>query len=148
MAVSMSTTRKSERVPLVSVLRLAAEQQLATDVDELGALDKELAPYAAKIARVEALRKAVRANFADAAPEKPFEAKGEQFVILVGPRARERSIDYPQLWKLAGVKLMRKIATVTFKALEAEEPALVAGVTTFGLTGSRSLKIFERGGRP
>lgn len=121
--------------------------QLAANVDEMGALEKELAPFAPKIARVEALRKAVRAHFVDASAAQPFEAKGAKFVVQVGPKANERSIDYAKLWKLAGVAVMRKIATVTLKALEAAVSAEIVAqvVGAPEPTGSRSLKVFERG---
>jgi hypothetical protein len=123
---------------------LARREQLAADVDELGALDKELAPFAAKVKRVEALRKAVRAAFADAPADEPCVATGQRFVIELGPRGEERAIHYPELWKLGGVKLMRQIATCTLTALDAAAPAIAAAVTFKARTGHRSLKVTER----
>lgn len=133
------TARKSKADP-----ELARREQLASDVDELGALDKELAPFAAKIKRVEALRKTVRAAFADSPADLPCVATGQKFVIELGPRGEETAIDYVKLWKLGGVKLMRQIATVTLKALEAAAPAILAAITSKERTGHRSLTITER----
>lgn len=122
------------------------DAQLRANADELGALDRELTPYEPKIARREALRKAIRAHYADAAAEQPFIAEGDRFVVHVGPRAQERSIDYVRLWKLTSVNVMRKIATVTLKALEAAVTCQTfEAVVSSAATGTRSLKIFEKG---
>jgi hypothetical protein len=122
------------------------ETQLAANVDELGSLERDLAPFEAKRKRAEQLRAAIRAEYANAAAEQPFEARGAKFLVQLGPKANERAIDYVKLWKLAGAAVVRKIATVTLKALEASVSAdIVAQVVGAPApTGTRPLKIFER----
>lgn len=120
--------------------------QLAANVDELGDIEKQLAPFEAKRKRAEQLRGAIRAHFADAAADQPLEAQGTRFMVLLGPKANERSIDYAKLWKLAGAKA-KSIATVTLKALESAVSCSVFAevVSEPKPTGSRSLKVYERG---
>jgi hypothetical protein len=97
-------------------------------VDELCALENELAPLKPKIARAEALRKALRAAF-DASPAT------ESF---------ERLIDHPSLIAIGGTKLFLAHARITLGALEEHWPAGVASrVVSLGATGSRKLTTFE-----
>ncbi len=119
---------------------------LAPLVDELGALERDLAPYAARIARVEMLRKAVRNAYATAHAAETFEAAGAHFVALIGARALVRVIDFKALAKALGLAAYAKIATVTLAALEANAPCtVIASVVTSEATGTRSLRIVERG---
>jgi hypothetical protein len=118
---------------------------IAAQVDELGALERELAPVQLKISRVEALRKAIRAHF-DASPaDQPFEATGERFLVAVGPRATQRSINFVKLIKLLGAARFAKFATCTLAALAEHAPGMEASVVTSAPTGARPLKTFERG---
>lgn len=115
-------------------------------MDELGALERELAPLAFKIARIEPLRKAIREHFKDEPADKLFLATGEKFAVSVGARSRERVTNIPALIKAIGARAFNAIASVTVKKLEAEVPAaIVEDVSTFALTGFRPLKVFERG---
>jgi hypothetical protein len=119
---------------------------MAAQVDELGALEKEFAPLRPKLARIDALRKAIRAQFDSAPAASPFEAKGDKFIVLIGPRAMERSINPAKLIKAIGLKLYASIARLTLGDLEANvAPEIVAGVVTSANTGARSLKTLERG---
>ena len=118
---------------------------IAEQCDELGALEKELLPLKPKFARIEMLRKAIRAHF-DASPAaEAFEASGAKFLVLVGPRATERTINPAKLIKAIGAKVYATFATVTLKALEENVSCdIIAGVVTSAPTGSRTLKTFER----
>ncbi len=87
-------------------------------VDKLGPLDRDTAPWLPKIRDAEELRKQLRALYDSAAATEPFEALGEKFTVLVGPKGKVSVVDYPILWKLAGLSVMRKIATATLKAIE------------------------------
>lgn len=122
-------------------------EQLAAEVDELGALERELTPLKPKLARADVLRKSIRSRFDADAAAASFEARGEKFIISVGPRAVERTIDLDKLWKLAGVATFRRIATVTLARLEAAglAPGVIPQVVTSDYTGSRTLKVLERG---
>lgn len=123
----------------------AAASPLSQAVDELGALEKRLLPFKADLARVEILRKAIRAQF-DASPAaEPLEVKGERFTALLGPRGIERTINPAKLIKAIGVKVYATIARITLGDLEKNVDAgIVAAVVTSAHTGPRSLKTFER----
>lgn len=114
-------------------------------VDELGALEKEMAPHAQKLARIELLRKTLRAA-CPVSPDKPWTIEGARFMAIVGAKAPERSINYVALVKQIGAGVFAKFATCTLKDLELKvAPAIVAAVITSANTGSRSLKTFEKG---
>jgi hypothetical protein len=118
---------------------------LASNVDELGALERELAPFKSKIARVDVLRKAIRTHYADSDAAKDFTATGEKFYVQVGPKSREAVRNIAALVKAIGTKVFFKIAQVTEKSLEAHLTApQIADVTTYELTGHRTLKVFEK----
>jgi hypothetical protein len=113
--------------------------------DELGALEKEMSPFAQKLARIEQLRKALRAACEAPAGEE-WMVTGSKFVALLGVRAMERKIDFAKLVKSIGAGVYARFATCTLKDLEARiAPAIVAAVVSSADTGSRTLKTFERG---
>jgi hypothetical protein len=119
---------------------------IANEIDELGALEKEFAPLRPKLARIEMLRKVIRAHFDASPPASPFEASGARFICMIGPRAVERAINYKALIKAIGLKAFALIARVTLGALEEGVPCgVVAAVVTSDNTGARSIKTFERG---
>lgn len=124
-----------------------AVSQFAALADELGALEKEMAPFAQKLARIDALRKALREAAKDqAAANMPWTVYGTHFLAILGPRAAERIINFPALIKRIGAGRFSRFAKCTLKDLEANvDPATVAAVVTTDATGSRSLKTFERG---
>lgn len=122
----------------------AKADPLAAQIDELGALEKELAPFKAKIARVEALRKAFRGLWIDVPAEKSFEQRGLAFGLTVGARGFERKVDEPGLIKAIGVKRYAAIAHVTLGAVEENvAPATAAGVISTAQTGPRRMSTFE-----
>lgn len=113
--------------------------------DELGALEKEMAPHAQKLARIEQLRKTLRAE-CPVANDHPWTVNGQNFVAVLGPRALERSISTVALVRAIGAAAFARFATCTLKSLEASvAPAIAASVITSDHTGSRSLKTFEKG---
>lgn len=121
-----------------------APDPLVGQIDELGALEKELAPFKAKIARVEALRKTLRAAFADIAPLVTFEKRGGKFGLAVGACASERHINEAHLIRLIGLKKYATIASVTLGALEEHVGAdIQSAVVSSAATGSRRLNTFE-----
>ncbi len=119
--------------------------QFAPLADELGALVKEMAPYAQKLSRIETLKKALRSGCTVKDSEE-WTVEGARFVAVLGPRANERFVETARLVKTIGAVLYAKFATCTLKDLEANvAPAVVAAVVSSGATGSRSLKTFEKG---
>src|SRR5882762_3109350 len=72
---------------------------ISAQADELGELEKFFLPLAPKQARVEALRKAIRAHFEHSPADKSFEARGDRFIVAVGPCAHQRSINPAKLIK-------------------------------------------------
>ncbi len=122
--------------------------ELAAMADELGALEKEMAPHAQKLARIDLLKKQIRAA-CPVSPDKQWTLTGNRFLVMLNPCAMERSIDILKLVRLVGAKAFATFATCTLKALEAANPpAVIAAVVTTEQTGSRSLKTFEKGAVP
>lgn len=115
---------------------------IAPLIDELGSIEKELAPFAGKIARREALRKEIRAK----APDDQKQIEGERFIVTLGERGNETVVDYPALAKKIGFEKYAGFATATLKALAAHvAPGILAHFLRTEQTGSRSLKVFEKG---
>lgn len=133
----MSTARAKS--PPVNATLIAAQ------VDELGALEKRLAPYRADLKRVEALRKAIRQHFDGSPAGLSFEPRGDKFFAMVGARANERSINPVKLIKAIGVKLYAQLATIGLGVLEANvAPDICAAVISTDATGPRPIATFER----
>ncbi|MDP9024306.1 MAG: hypothetical protein M3N13_02875 [Candidatus Eremiobacteraeota bacterium] len=131
----MATPKTSTGIPVCAI---------AAEIDELGALEQRLLPFRADLARVELLRKAVRAHCAAFEPADASELRGVKFFAMVGPRANERKIDFKKLAKLIGVKVFAAFATCTLAQLEEYAPGMEHSVVTIGNTGARSIKTFER----
>lgn len=122
----------------------SATDPFAALADELGALEKEMAPFAPQIARIAALRKALRAGCPVAAHQE-WSVQGKRFQAVLGACAMERKVNYAALIKRIGAGVFAKFATCTLKDLEAKvAPAIVAQVVTSAATGSRPLETFER----
>lgn len=132
--------------PAMRAALAAAALKQSAEVDELGALEKEFAPLRPKLARIELLRASVRARF-DASPAaETFEAAGARFVVVVGARANQSTIDIAKLVKAIGAKAFTVFARATLTDLEKHVDCGVrADVVTMAQTGARSLKTFERG---
>jgi len=119
---------------------------LAAQVDELGALEAELAPLKPRIARAEALRSALRARFEGSPADAACEARGRRFIAALGPKATERTVDVAALGKSIGLKALCTLAKVTLKAATAYGEAFGHGVKIDSApTGARPLKLFELG---
>jgi hypothetical protein len=132
-----ASAAKAPRANAVSILGQMA--------DELGALEKELAPWAPKIARVELLRKSIRVSAEEQPPEKEYQIAGARFVVVAGPKANQRSIDFPALLKRISARTFAAFATCTLTALEQNVASeLFAAVVKTAPTGPRPLKTFER----
>lgn len=103
-----------------------------------------MAPHAAKLKRIELLRKSLRAS-CNAPATESWTVTGSKFIALLGPRAMERSIDFRELVKAVGAKAYAAFATCTLKSLEENAaPAIVARVVTSEATGTRPLECFEK----
>jgi hypothetical protein len=61
-----------------------ASARLAALADELGEVERQLAPLKSLFARAEQLRSEIRSEFKDAPVDRSFEIKGERFVLQVG----------------------------------------------------------------
>jgi hypothetical protein len=68
---------------------------LAQMVDEAADLENELAPYVPKAARLETLRKAIRAHYESAAAEQEHIAQGVKYVALLGAKESKASSGAP-----------------------------------------------------
>jgi hypothetical protein len=119
--------------------------QISQIVDRLGPLERDTAPWLPKIKEAEDLRKQLRALYESSPAAEVYEALGQDYTALVGPKGKKTLIDYPQLWKRAGIAMMRKIATTTLDAIKEHcGPETLALVTSQELSGYRTIKIFAR----
>ena len=114
--------------------------------DELGAIEKELSPFQLKIARREALKKALRGSCVHLPAEEPVTIIGARFLVVLGACGLERKPDLPALIKTIGAKAYSAFATTTLTALEfSVSPEVFTAVVKSSLTGPRSLKCLEKG---
>lgn len=119
--------------------------KLAALIDELGDLEKLLAPLSPKLARHEQLKKLLRTEFASAPGDQGVEVCGLRYIAFLGPKASQRVLDVARLAKSISAKLFFSIATVTLDSVERNVPAEIAAqCISQGPTGSRSLKVFGR----
>jgi hypothetical protein len=127
--------------------KAAQEPAIIALVDEIGDLHATLDPLKPKAARLELLRKALRKHYDDKQADGYYTAEGARYSILVGPRENQKTVSVPALIKAIGTKVFQRIASVTLTALEKEAPHAIAadGVITMAPTGSRSLKVLEKG---
>jgi hypothetical protein len=123
----------------------ATAAALVAMVDELGDLEIAVAPFKAKIARADVLRKALRAKFSEAPAGTPFVLDGERFTALLGVMGNESVVDKAALYKLAGWKKYVEISSVSLKAIdEACGVAVLGAVVSIAQTGSRSLSVVAK----
>ena len=119
-----------------------AAAQLAAMVDELGDLERETQPWRPKLARVEALRSAVRAVYAKADPGATYQASGRRWICMVGPNGNQSTVDRTALVDMIGPKKYAELSTISVKALAGAVGADVLGVVvTMQPAGPRSLAI-------
>jgi len=112
--------------------------------DELGALVKEMAPYKAKLARIEALKKALRAG-CPVPPQSGWTVEGLKFVAVLSACGSQRIIDIPKLVKTISAAVFAKFASCSLDTLEKNvAPAVLASVVYVENTGPRSLDTYER----
>lgn len=124
----------------------ALPDPVAALVDELGSLERDLAPHLTKIARVDVLRKALRAHYAgDAYPAADeIQVQGTRYTAILGPRGNETVVNYPGLIKAIRVHAFARFATCSLAALQKNvNPAVYAKVTSVAAIGWRSLKLLE-----
>ncbi|HYY70135.1 MAG TPA: hypothetical protein VE734_10405 [Terriglobales bacterium] len=97
-------------------------KQLGELIDELGAIEEEIAPLKGKIKRAEALRKMMAAAHTGAAGEG-LRLAGKAYVALVSARDTKRYVKSMRgAAKALGMALFYKLATVTLGALEENLP--------------------------
>ena len=116
---------------------------LAGIVDELGALEAEMAPHAPKLARIEALRKSLRAKYDDADPDKAFTAHGETFYSILGPRNLERKIaDITKVYRALGRAVFLQRCSFSLRHLE--ELGVGLEYVVARRTGPRTLQTLRK----
>lgn len=126
---------------------LERQHLIAQLVDELGALETELAPLKPKFDRIEGLRRALRAWFDIKPADQSCTAPGEKFIAELGPRAVERTAHPGRLIAVIGVRKYASLAVPTLRALEANlSPEVLAGAITSARTGPRPIKLLGRPG--
>lgn len=129
---------------------VAAAAALETDrkknLDELGELDQFFAPLKSKLARQTNLREWARGLYDDADAARSFEASGDRFTVLIGPRSNVSTVDVVALIKKVGIKIFCTFAKTTLKDLGEHVSAdVAASVVSVAQTGFRTVTSFERG---
>jgi hypothetical protein len=129
--------------------KLAKIDPLGALADELGAIEKYLAPKMAPlkpaIARAEKLRKLLR----DAHEVKPawtaYFIKGEKFTVELGPRGSQDRVNVVKLAKLITPQALWGLVSCTLKNLWESDvnPAVIAQVIDTSATGTRPITITE-----
>jgi RNA polymerase sigma factor (sigma-70 family) len=136
--------KSSKVIPTSAAAALEADRR--KNLDELGELDQFFAPLKSKLTRQTNLRKWARELYDDADATRGFEASGDRFTVLIGPRSNVSSFDIPALIKKVGVKLFGTFAQTTLKDLAEHVSAdVAASVTSVAQTGSRTVTSYERG---
>lgn len=136
-------TPKTKTDSAVAEIEKRTTALIAQQVDELGDLERTLAPHRLAIAREETLRKLIRTWYDNKAEAEPFEARGTRYVVLLGVKALQATVDMTKLARIIGLKKLLEFASVTLAGLEKHAPGL--DVVTKAHTGTRSLKVFELG---
>jgi hypothetical protein len=122
------------------------DPKLTALVDEIGDLEKELAPHKPKAARLEKLRKQLRDLYDDKPASTPYTADGARYCIELGARGMQTVVNIPKLFKSVKLADFLKLAYVTLKDITAQcSPGVAASVLTEKQTGHRSLTITEKG---
>ena len=114
-------------------------------VDELGAIQKQLAPLRSLIAREEKLKREIRAAHDGFPADREIPLAGAAFTAVLGAKGMQTVINLPKLIKIIKAAGFAKFATCTLQTLCANvaEP-IYEGVTSLEQTGPRSLATFER----
>lgn len=115
-------------------------------VDEIGDLERELAPHKPKITRLDNLRKKLRDEYEGQPAASAFTSDGARYAIEVGARGWQTLIDVSKLFKSVKVNDFLKMAGITLKALNSTcSPAVAASVISEAQTGPRSLVVTAKG---
>lgn len=121
---------------------------LAAIADELGDLERELAPLKPKITRADALRKLLREAHRDEPAGDSFTVAGERWTVQLGPKGNESVVDTSRLAELVGIGKAYEFASITLKALETCAPDIRAAVVSTNATGTRPLHVFAAAPAP
>ena len=131
---------------MINAKAAAACKPALSMVDELGDLEKELAPFKPKIARVEAIRKALRDKYREEDSSKTFTLDGLRWQAVLGPCGNASEISVRALFKAIGVRKFLELATISIKAATAAVPAeILSACMSVSQTGSRQLTVVPRG---
>ena len=112
-------------------------------IDELGALDEELAPLKPKIKRAESLRKLVSGVWQGPATEGA-KIEGDRYVALVSARDNQRFLtSIRKVAKAMGAKFWQHCA-ITLKAVEEHlDPEIAQALIGEAFTGPRHVTTYR-----
>jgi hypothetical protein len=114
-------------------------------VDELGDLERELHPLRPKIARAEALRKALREAVKDEDATKAITLEGARWNAVLGCCGNSTEIIVRALYKRLGIRRFLDLAKVSLKdAAGTCGPDVLGTCTRTEQTGSRALTLVQR----
>ncbi len=115
-------------------------------VDELGALDAQIAPLEDLAKRAAEIRAKVRALYAEESADLSFTSEGNKYLCTIGVCGNVRSIvSIPQVFASLGASKFLGACSFTLKKLdELIAPAEVALLVTSARTGTRPVKTFAK----
>jgi hypothetical protein len=117
---------------------------VAAIVDELGFLEKEVAPWKPKMARVELLRKSLRAHYDAELASTPHQAEGKLWVATLGAKGLSGTVNVVKLSKLISLRALTCVVECTQKALATLPGVKAELVMEYDQTGSRTIELFEK----
>lgn len=127
-----------KKVPLTAEqVRLLARRAI---VDEYGDLLVQLMPHKAAFARLEAVKKTIRAWFADSDAAETFVAHGDHYEATLGPKGNQTVIeDMQAVYEAMGHDVFIAACSMTIESLG----KLAGSHTIVVQTGSRPLTVSE-----
>lgn len=121
-------------------------QPLPALVDEFGALDDHLRPFAPLVERHKQLARQIGAHFADRRPDDTFLASGARYTVTVSARARERRVvSMAKIKARFGLKRFLDLCTFPLRVLDEHiPPGEQDGLVVQARTGPRKLTVCRK----
>ncbi len=117
-------------------------------VDELAALERDIAPFEAKFARAATLRSQLRRAYGDGdthPANAEIRVEGTRAWAILGPRANASVIDYASLVRRIRAAAFCKFATCTLQSLARNvTPEIASAVVSVKQIGPRTLRTYSK----
>lgn len=121
-------------------------QRIAALIDELGGLEKQIAPHKPAIARIEVLRKSLQAHFAKHPAHQSTTAEGKKYSLHASARKMASLVDAAKLFARLPKEIFFALARFALQDIEKHCAADVrAAAVSLAQTGPRVLTVIEKG---